>query len=88
VSRSVFVPQPNVDSALVAFERRPDVVFDERWPRLVRLVQGAFAHRRKTLANALPLAGLPRPPAEVAGLRAEALPPARFVRLLDELGEP
>jgi 16S rRNA (adenine1518-N6/adenine1519-N6)-dimethyltransferase len=88
VSRSVFVPQPNVDSALVAFERRPDAVFDERWPRLVRLVQGAFAHRRKTLANALPLAGLPSPPADVAGLRAEALPPGRFLRLLDELDEP
>jgi 16S rRNA (adenine1518-N6/adenine1519-N6)-dimethyltransferase len=52
VSRSVFWPVPNVDSALVAFTRRPqpqdverDVVFG--------LVDAAFAQRRKTLRAAL-----------------------------------
>ena len=38
-----------------------------------RVVHGAFAHRRKTLANSLRLAGLPAPPADVAELRAEQL---------------
>ena len=51
----------------------------------MQVVQAAFRHRRKTLANSLSLAGLPAPPAEVAGLRAEALPPQRFARLAREL---
>ncbi|HEX5556975.1 MAG TPA: 16S rRNA (adenine(1518)-N(6)/adenine(1519)-N(6))-dimethyltransferase RsmA [Gaiellales bacterium] len=85
VSRSVFVPQPNVDSMLVAFRRRPGVAFDATWSWTGRVVHGAFAHRRKTLANSLRLAGLPEPPADVAGLRAEQLPPERFARLAEEL---
>jgi 16S rRNA (adenine1518-N6/adenine1519-N6)-dimethyltransferase len=85
VSRSVFVPQPNVDSMLVAFRRRSGFAFDASWPWTGKVVHGAFAHRRKTLANSLRLAGLPEPPADVAGLRAEQLPPERFARLADEL---
>jgi 16S rRNA (adenine1518-N6/adenine1519-N6)-dimethyltransferase len=85
VSRSVFVPQPNVDSMLVAFRRRPGIAFDATWSWTGRVVHGAFAHRRKTLANSLRLAGLPEPPADVAGLRAEQLPPERFARLAEEL---
>ena len=49
VARTCFAPPPNVDSALVAFRRTRD------WgPELAgvrRVVQGAFAHRRKTLAE-------------------------------------
>jgi 16S rRNA (adenine1518-N6/adenine1519-N6)-dimethyltransferase len=85
VSRSVFVPQPNVDSAMVAFERRPEHVFDDGWPWLVQVVQAAFSHRRKTLANSLSLAGLPAPPPDLAGVRAQELEPARFVELAGEL---
>jgi 16S rRNA (adenine1518-N6/adenine1519-N6)-dimethyltransferase len=85
VSRSVFVPQPNVDSMLVAFRRRAGFAFDADWSWTGKVVHGAFAHRRKTLANSLRLAGLPEPPAEVAGLRAEQLPPERFARLAEEL---
>ena len=39
----------------------------------LRVVHAAFGYRRKTLANALRLAGLPAPPADVAGMRAEQL---------------
>ena len=85
VSRRVFVPEPNVDSALVAFRRRAGAAFGEEWEWTARVVHAAFAHRRKTLANALALADLPRPPAEVAGLRAEQLPPERLARLAREL---
>jgi 16S rRNA (adenine1518-N6/adenine1519-N6)-dimethyltransferase len=85
VSRRVFAPVPNVDSALVAFRRRPGFTAGPDWERLVRVVHGAFAHRRKTLANSLALTGLPAPPAEVAALRAEQLPPERFARLAEEL---
>jgi 16S rRNA (adenine1518-N6/adenine1519-N6)-dimethyltransferase len=85
VSRSVFVPQPNVDSMLVAFRRREGFAFDAGWAWTGTVVHGAFAHRRKTLANSLRLAGLPAPPAEIADLRAEQLPPERFARLAEEL---
>ena len=89
VSREVFRPRPNVDSALVAFRRR-----DERppvpWSELKRVVEAAFAHRRKQLPNSLELAGLAgREQAEAAlaaigrppTTRAEELAPVEFVEL-------
>jgi 16S rRNA (adenine1518-N6/adenine1519-N6)-dimethyltransferase len=85
VSRTVFVPQPNVDSILVAFRRRPGFAFGADWAWTGKVVHGAFAYRRKTLANSLRLAGLPAPPADVADLRAEQLPPERFGQLAEEL---
>jgi 16S rRNA (adenine1518-N6/adenine1519-N6)-dimethyltransferase len=94
VSRTVFRPRPNVDSALVAFRRRPDVNVEDL-ARVKSLVTAAFAHRRKRLANSLELTGLaPRAQAE-AGLaeigrdpkaRAEELAPPEFVALADALG--
>jgi 16S rRNA (adenine1518-N6/adenine1519-N6)-dimethyltransferase len=85
VARTVFFPPPNVDSALVAFRRRPEAAFGAEWDRTVEVVQAAFAHRRKTLANALALAGLPAPPADVARLRAEQLEPGRLAAIAREL---
>jgi 16S rRNA (adenine1518-N6/adenine1519-N6)-dimethyltransferase len=92
VSRSVFVPVPNVDSTLVAFVRRAqwdDLARD--WPGIVATVRAAFAYRRKTVANALATAGWrdDRAAVEVAlraagvdpGARAEALPPEAFALL-------
>ena len=55
VARTVFRPPPNVDSALVALRRRGPL--PERYPAVKRLVEAAFAHRRKTLPNSLELAG-------------------------------
>jgi 16S rRNA (adenine1518-N6/adenine1519-N6)-dimethyltransferase len=91
VSRTVFRPPPNVDSALVAF-RRTELPDD--FPRIKELVEASFAHRRKTLPNSLALAGLAdretaaraldaigRPPET----RAEALEPAEFVQLAGAL---
>jgi 16S rRNA (adenine1518-N6/adenine1519-N6)-dimethyltransferase len=86
VSREVFRPRPNVDSALVAF-RRVAAGID---PETKRVVEAAFAHRRKTLANSLALAG--RAPAAAAAealaalgrdpaARAETLAPPDFVAL-------
>jgi 16S rRNA (adenine1518-N6/adenine1519-N6)-dimethyltransferase len=89
VSRTVFRPPPNVDSALVAFRRRPDPL-PIAWPQLKRVVEAAFAHRRKRLPNSLELAGLAdrdRAAAALAELgrppttRAEELAPEEFVRL-------
>jgi 16S rRNA (adenine1518-N6/adenine1519-N6)-dimethyltransferase len=91
VSRTVFRPQPNVDSALVAFRRRSR---PERWSDVKRVVEAAFSHRRKTLPNSLELAGVAdrRRAAEAlaalghpARTRAEALAPAEFVTLAESL---
>ena len=87
VARTVFRPRPNVDSALVAFERRQ---LPDDFASIKRFVQAAFAHRRKTLANSLELSGVAsRDQAAAAlaelglepGTRAEALPPEQFVEL-------
>jgi len=82
VSRNVFTPVPNVDSVLVAFERSSGIVTTSEWPRISRLVHGAFAHRRKRLDNSLELAGLPAPRAALGSLRAEQLTPPQFLELL------
>jgi 16S rRNA (adenine1518-N6/adenine1519-N6)-dimethyltransferase len=91
VPRDVFRPRPNVDSALVAF-RRTRTPTD--WAAIKRVVEGGFAHRRKTLPNSLALSGLvPRGRAEEAvraigrepAVRAEALEPIEFVALSEAL---
>jgi 16S rRNA (adenine1518-N6/adenine1519-N6)-dimethyltransferase len=91
VARTVFWPPPKVESALVAFRR---LAGPPPGPELRRLVEGAFRHRRKTLANALSLAGIATREEAVAGLgtlgyaaniRAEALPPDAFVALAQSL---
>jgi len=51
VSRSVFWPAPNVDSALVALTRRPEPAASRQ--AVFRVVDAAFAQRRKTLRAAL-----------------------------------
>ena len=54
VAPTVFRPRPRVESALVAFDRRPGASIS-----IVRdVVEAAFAHRRKTAANSIALAGL------------------------------
>jgi len=93
VSRNVFRPRPNVDSALVAFRRRGRL--PEDYARVKAVIGAAFAHRRKQLPNSIELAGLA--PAEiVAGAlttigrepsaRAESLTPEEFVALTRALG--
>lgn len=54
VPKTVFVPQPNVDSAIVSLTRHvtpPAVATDEK--AFARLVRGSFAQRRKSLWNNL-----------------------------------
>jgi 16S rRNA (adenine1518-N6/adenine1519-N6)-dimethyltransferase len=91
VARTVFRPPPNVESALVAFER---IAGPASPARVRRVVEAAFAYRRKTLANALAFAGVATREEGVqalatigagAAVRAEALEPAAFVALADAL---
>jgi len=91
VSRTVFRPPPNVDSALVAFRRTQ---LPGGYGRIKEVVTAAFAHRRKTLPNSLELAGVAsreqaagalaaigRPPET----RAEAVGPDEFAALTEAL---
>lgn len=87
VARTAFRPPPNVDSALVAFRRAE---LPGGFERIKRVVEAAFAHRRKTLPNSLAFAGVaPREHAAAAlaaigrsaDSRAESLEPQEFVAL-------
>lgn len=88
VSPSVFRPRPNVESALVAFRRGARL--PDNYARIKRVVEGAFAHRRKTLANSLELSGVATRSQAASALadigrapsvRAEALEPREFEAL-------
>jgi 16S rRNA (adenine1518-N6/adenine1519-N6)-dimethyltransferase len=90
VPPTVFRPRPRVESALVAFERAQIAEISDVRP----VVEAAFAHRRKTAANALAQAGVAsRTDAEHAlgaigkarTARAEELTPEEFVRLAEVL---
>jgi len=98
IPRTVFYPEPNVDSVLVRMRRRPDG--GSVSPALRALVRGAFAHRRKTLAGSLVLASgssspVPSSREQVRGAltrlghpadaRAERLSPEDFRALAREL---
>ncbi len=87
VSRTVFRPPPNVDSALVAFRRTG---LPDDFAGLKKIVAAAFAHRRKTLPNSLELSGVATRESAVAALaaigrdasvRAEVLAPQEFIEL-------
>jgi 16S rRNA (adenine1518-N6/adenine1519-N6)-dimethyltransferase len=90
VSREVFRPRPNVVSALGAFRRTAPGAS----AGVKRVVEAAFSHRRKTLANSLSLAGAASRERAVealaaigrdANVRAEALEPAELVALAEAL---
>jgi 16S rRNA (adenine1518-N6/adenine1519-N6)-dimethyltransferase len=91
VSRSVFRPPPNVDSALVSFRRL--VEWGPEFAGVKKVVQAAFGHRRKTLVNALELSGVERARVAraletmqlTADIRAERLAPTEFVKLAELL---
>ena len=94
VPRTVFHPEPNVESALVLLRRRAPAPP----PELTALVHAGFAHRRKALAGSLALApgaagdlrATVRDALETLGLppdaRAERLPPEAWSRLARALG--
>jgi 16S rRNA (adenine1518-N6/adenine1519-N6)-dimethyltransferase len=93
VPRAVFWPVPNVDSGLVAFERRPQPASGAGRAAVFACVDAAFAQRRKTLRAALAgLAG--SPDAAERALRAAGIDPRtrgeqlgveRFAELADAL---
>lgn len=93
IGRSVFWPVPNVDSALVLLERRDHPQTTASRQSVFRVVDAAFAQRRKTLRGALSgLAGSPaaaQSALEAAGVdpgaRGERLTVAEFARIAEAL---
>jgi 16S rRNA (adenine1518-N6/adenine1519-N6)-dimethyltransferase len=90
VDRAVFRPRPRVDSALLRLERHSAAAA----PAIRKVVRGAFAHRRKTLAGSLEIEGVAsravvRAALEDLGIapesRAEELRPEQFAALASRL---
>ena len=90
IPRSVFYPVPRVDSVLLRLDRRSAPIK----PSQIRLIRAGFAHRRKTLASSLALAGGVAPERTRAALaalgkpenvRAEALSPPELLALAGAL---
>jgi 16S rRNA (adenine1518-N6/adenine1519-N6)-dimethyltransferase len=94
VPRTVFHPEPNVDSALIVLRRRDLAPPGD----LVALVHAAFAHRRKALAGSLALTpgaaddirdaarGALEQLGHPADARAERIAPGDWPRLADAIG--
>jgi len=74
VPRTVFWPQPNVDSVLVMMDRRPPPVQVDR-AALFETIEVAFSQRRKSMRGALMRLGLDaeRAAAVLAGCRIDPL---------------
>lgn len=97
LSPGSFFPKPKVDSTVVRLSRRPEPAVRPRDPSIFwKVVRGAFAYRRKTLANSLSLAlDLDRERILRAlqssnlspELRGERLDLGDFARLADALAE-
>ena len=80
--RGVFWPVPNVDSALVRFDRRDPPTTTAARTQVFALVDAAFAQRRKTLRAAL--AGYAGSAAQAEdALRAADIDPQRRGETLD-----
>ncbi|WP_278235278.1 16S rRNA (adenine(1518)-N(6)/adenine(1519)-N(6))-dimethyltransferase RsmA [Isoptericola sp. AK164] len=96
VSRHVFWPEPNVDSALVAIERHDPPVTTATREQVFAVVDAAFAQRRKTLRAALSGTFGSGAAAEEAlraadvdpRLRGERLSIADFARIAEHLPAP
>jgi 16S rRNA (adenine1518-N6/adenine1519-N6)-dimethyltransferase len=89
VPRTVFWPVPNVDSGLVAMDRRPPPADEDLRAATFTAIDAAFAQRRKMLRSALAgwAGGADRVAQVLAvagvdgSLRGENLGPAEFARL-------
>ncbi|GBG94359.1 dimethyladenosine transferase [Ligilactobacillus salitolerans] len=98
VPKTVFIPSPKVDSAIVVMKKRTELQQKPQNEKNFRkLIRGSFMHKRKSLWNNL-LALYGKEPeiktrleqaletAEIApGIRAERLSVADFIRLSDSL---
>ena len=96
VKRNMFVPAPNVDSAIVAITINRNKYKVNNLSTLRKLIKSAFAMRRKTLANNLKkdfelsndkLKKLFEVTNINSGIRGEALSPEQFVKVANAIDE-
>ena len=89
-----FMPAPHVDSAVVRIDRYDEpLVADARFAQVARVVEAAFAQRRKTIRNSMSSNGFDKGELDRAlaatGIaptaRAETLSVGEFIRLAGEL---
>lgn len=88
-----FVPAPHVDSAVVRLDRIDPKVPEDALPAVIRVIDAAFAQRRKTIRNSMGSNGFDKEALdaafEAAGIaptcRAETLPVESFIALTQEL---
>ncbi|MGI9135492.1 MAG: 16S rRNA (adenine(1518)-N(6)/adenine(1519)-N(6))-dimethyltransferase RsmA [Candidatus Nanopelagicales bacterium] len=93
IGRNVFWPEPNVDSALVRVDRREQPTCESSREWVFKVIDTAFAQRRKSLRGALgALAGSPAAAEQALraagidpGRRGEALTLPEFIALADSL---
>ncbi len=93
IGRNVFWPEPNVDSALVRVDRRDQPTCESSREWVFKVIDTAFAQRRKSLRGALAqLAGSPDAAEQALraagidpGRRGEALTLPEFIALADSL---
>ena len=96
ISRNIFVPKPNVDSAVIRlelFDEPPYYVENE--PFFFKLIRDAFSQRRKTLINNLKTTGYDKEKVLIAlkemklnpSIRSEALTVKEFSELSNRLSK-
>ena len=93
VSRSVFWPVPNVDSALVRFDRHTPIGNEAERVKSFRVIDHAFAKRRKMMRSAISEIFGGSAPTEAALIRAgidptirgEALTVAQFAQIAQQI---
>lgn len=93
VSRSVFWPVPNVDSALVRFDRHSPIGSEAERVKTFRVIDHAFAKRRKMMRSAISEIFGGSAAAEAALIRAginptirgEALTVAQFAQIAQQI---
>ncbi len=97
VGKACFNPPPKVESRVLAFaKKQTPFATAAEYRRFARLVQAAFAHKRKTLYNSLVLSGYDQAAVTAAletadlppQVRAEAVPLPAFLRLNTQLIRP
>jgi len=94
VSRNSFLPPPRVESTVIRLEKNPLVDTGEEYRKVAKIIDGAFAQRRKTIRNSLK-ATLEIAPDKLeqallaAGIdpqsRAEMLEPHAFITLSQKI---
>jgi 16S rRNA (adenine1518-N6/adenine1519-N6)-dimethyltransferase len=96
VSRRVFVPEPHVDSVLVRLDRREHPAMRGlAYREVARVIDAAFAQRRKVLRNTLRGLGLDAEEVQALGraagvdlaLRAERLDVEQFAALARQVNK-